>query len=83
MWNSSLQINTNQGRYELTSSGDLQIVQVHKTDSGTYVCVADNGIGEPVQREIQLHIAGKSPLSTSLCILVMVFDVAQSKHFQR
>lgn len=43
----------------LTSNGDLQIVQVHKTDSGTYVCVADNGIGEPVQREIKLDIAGK------------------------
>lgn len=43
----------------MTSSGELQIVQVHKTDSGTYVCVADNGIGEPVQREIRLDIAGK------------------------
>lgn len=54
-----LQINTNQGRFVLTSSGDLQIVQVHKTDSGTYVCVADNGIGDSVEREIKLDIAGK------------------------
>lgn len=53
------QINTNQGRFALTSTGDLQIVQVHKTDKGTYVCIADNGIGEPVEREVELNIAGK------------------------
>lgn len=55
------QINTGQGRYVLTSTGDLQIVQVHRSDSGTYVCVADNGIGAPVQREVQLNVAGKFP----------------------
>ncbi len=43
----------------LTSTGDLQIVQVHRSDSGTYVCVADNGIGAPVEREVNLEIAGK------------------------
>lgn len=53
------QLNTNQGRFVLTSTGDLQIVQVHKSDSGTYVCVADNGIGQPLEREIKLDIAGK------------------------
>lgn len=42
----------------MTSSGDLQIVQVHRSDSGTYVCVADNGIGAPVQREVTLNVAG-------------------------
>lgn len=66
----SLQINTNLGRYVLTSTGDLQIVQVHRSDSGTYVCVADNGIGAPVQREVQLNIAGRnsfiSPFQLSL-----------------
>lgn len=53
-----LKINTNQGRFSITSNGDLQIVQVHKTDTGTYVCVADNGLGEPVEREVKLEIAG-------------------------
>lgn len=43
----------------MTSDGDLQIVQVHKTDSGTYVCVAHNGIGDPVEREVKLEIAGR------------------------
>lgn len=43
----------------LTSSGDLQIVQLHRTDSGTYVCIADNGVGEPVFREVKLQVNGK------------------------
>ncbi|XP_021693567.1 papilin isoform X5 [Aedes aegypti] len=49
-------LNTNQGRFVLTSSGDLQIVQLHRTDSGTYVCIADNGVGEPVFREVKLQV---------------------------
>lgn len=53
-----LQINTNQGRYVLTSTGDLQIVQLHRTDSGTYVCIADNGVGDEVTREVVLDVAG-------------------------
>lgn len=44
---------------------------MHKTDSGTYVCVADNGIGEPVQREIKLDIAGEL-IDVSIIIVVMV-----------
>lgn len=65
------QINTNQGRFVLTSSGDLQIVQVHKTDSGTYVCVANNGFGEPIEREVQLEIAGKCHLQRALFSLLV------------
>ncbi|XP_055525400.1 papilin isoform X2 [Wyeomyia smithii] len=54
-------LNTNQGRFVLTSSGDLQIVQLHRTDSGTYVCIADNGIGEPVFREVSLQVRDPVP----------------------
>lgn len=54
------QLKTNQGRYILTSTGDLQIVQLHRTDAGTYVCVAYNGIGSSVEREINLTVNGKS-----------------------
>ncbi|XP_023166272.2 papilin isoform X2 [Drosophila hydei] len=49
-------IDTNQGRYVLTSNGDLTIVQVRQTDDGTYVCVASNGLGEPVRREVALQV---------------------------
>ncbi|XP_038104409.1 papilin isoform X3 [Culex quinquefasciatus] len=57
-------LNTNQGRFVLTSSGDLQIVQLHRTDSGTYVCIADNGVGEPVLREVKLQV--NVPVSVEL-----------------
>lgn len=55
----SVQLKTNQGRFVLTSGGDLQIVQLHRTDAGTYVCVAYNGIGGSVEREIKLTVDGK------------------------
>jgi hypothetical protein len=38
----------------------LQIVQLHRTDAGTYVCVAYNGVGSSVEREINLTVNGKS-----------------------
>lgn len=54
-----MQVNTNQGRYVVTSTGDLQIVQVHQSDSGTYVCVANNGLAAPVERRVELRISGE------------------------
>lgn len=33
-------------------------MQLHRTDSGTYVCVAYNGIGDSVEREIHLTVDG-------------------------
>lgn len=51
-------LNTDQGRYAITAEGDLQIVQLHRTDSGIYVCVADNGLAQ-VEREVQLEVAGE------------------------
>lgn len=62
----------------------MQIVQVHKTDSGTYVCVADNGIGDPVQREIKLDIAGKLTycLSNVVVIGFAQFNIIQLYSFK-
>lgn len=34
-------------------------MQLHRTDAGTYVCVAFNGIGNSVEREISLTVDGK------------------------
>jgi hypothetical protein len=73
-------LKTNHGRFVLTSGGDLQIVQLHRTDAGTYVCVAYNGIGSSVEREIKLTVDGKfllifpfGEVFDIFCILVMVF----------
>ncbi|CRL07350.1 CLUMA_CG020329, isoform A [Clunio marinus] len=51
-----LELKTNHGRFVLTSNGDLQIVQLHRTDAGTYVCVAYNGIGNSIEREVTLTV---------------------------
>ncbi|XP_070503266.1 papilin isoform X4 [Chironomus tepperi] len=61
-----IELKTNQGRFVLTSNGDLQIVQLHRTDAGTYVCVAYNGIGNSVEREITLTV--DVPVSVSLSL---------------
>lgn len=52
-------LDTNQGRFVVEANGDLTIVQVKETDSGTYVCIASNGFGAPVQREITLNVQSK------------------------
>lgn len=52
----------------LTSNGDLQIVQLHRTDAGTYVCVAFNGIGSSVEREVKLTVDGEFLSDTSLLL---------------
>ncbi|XP_017062546.1 papilin isoform X2 [Drosophila ficusphila] len=58
----NLVINTNKGRYVLTPNGDLTIVQVRQTDDGTYVCVASNGLGDPVRREVALQVTAAENL---------------------
>lgn len=67
-WLSSSQLKTNHGRFVLTSNGDLQIVQLHRTDAGTYVCVAFNGIGSSVEREVKLTVDGEFLSDTSLLL---------------
>lgn len=73
-----MQIDTNQGRYVLTSNGDLTIVQVRQSDDGTYVCVASNGLGEPVRREVPLQVTGEFTPHPPvlLCFLLPVLVLA-------
>lgn len=42
-------------------------MQLHRTDAGTYVCVAYNGIGNTVEREISLTVNGKSLMLLLWC----------------
>lgn len=66
---SHVQLKTNQGRFVLSSGGDLQIVQLHRTDAGTYVCVAYNGIGSSVEREVKLTVDGMCDIFNFLSVL--------------
>lgn len=36
--------------------GTLTIESLEKTDSGTFTCVADNGVGEPVEQSVDLNV---------------------------
>lgn len=48
-------------RIRLLSDGSLQIVNLNRSDSGIYICTADNGLTHPLQKEWQLRIIGKFP----------------------
>jgi hypothetical protein len=47
------------GRHKLLLDGSLQIFDLYRKDSGVYICMADNGIAQPIQREFQLDVTGK------------------------
>jgi hypothetical protein len=47
------------GRHKLLLDGSLQIIGLYRKDSGIYICTADNGIAQPIQREFQLDVTGK------------------------
>ncbi|PZC74553.1 hypothetical protein B5X24_HaOG207687 [Helicoverpa armigera] len=50
-------IDGNAGRYRLQSDGALEIVSLYRNDTGVYICVADNGLGQATQ-EIYLAVTG-------------------------
>lgn len=47
------------GRFKLLLDGSLHIIGLYRKDSGVYICIADNGIAQPIQREFQLDVTGK------------------------
>lgn len=54
----SQQIDGNAGRYRLKSDGALEIVSLYRNDTGVYICVADNGLGQ-ARQEIRLVVNGE------------------------
>ncbi|XP_069673465.1 papilin isoform X4 [Periplaneta americana] len=44
------------GRYKLLLDGSLQIIGLYRKDTGVYICIADNGIGQPIQKRFQLEV---------------------------
>ncbi|VEN50612.1 unnamed protein product [Callosobruchus maculatus] len=49
-------IDGTQPRYRIKLDQSLQIITLHKTDSGIYLCTAENSLGEPVTNEIKLDV---------------------------
>ena len=62
-----LQIDSS-GRYKQLLNGSLQIIGLYRKDTGVYICIAENGIGYPAQREYHLEVTGMLTLiMASLC----------------
>lgn len=59
MFSFSLQIDGTQPRYRIKLDQTLQIITLHKTDSGIYLCTAENGVGDPITIETKLNVLGK------------------------
>lgn len=57
-------------RYRILLDGSLQIINLYQTDSGIYLCVADNGIGHPLQRQVQLQVTGKKLFVIKISIIM-------------
>ncbi|XP_050439361.1 papilin isoform X2 [Adelges cooleyi] len=49
------------GRYKLSSDGTLQIIGLYRYDSGLYICIATNGIGDPIRKEVYLTVKDPVP----------------------
>lgn len=54
----TFQIDGSGGHYKLFTDGTLQIIGLYKYDSGLYICIASNGIGEPIKKEVYLTVKG-------------------------
>ncbi|XP_046998769.1 papilin isoform X1 [Schistocerca americana] len=54
-------IDGSSGRYRLLLDGSLQIIGLYRSDAGVYICTADNGIGQPAQKETHLKVTDPHP----------------------
>lgn len=65
------------GRYKLLTGGTLQIVGLVQSDAGEYVCVADNGVGDPARKAFHVRVRGtlKLDISKSRDKLIFIFLV--------
>ncbi|KAL1122940.1 hypothetical protein AAG570_003265 [Ranatra chinensis] len=48
--------NNTAGKYRILPQGVLQIIGLVRSDSGVYVCTADNGIGPTIKKEFHLTV---------------------------
>ncbi|XP_050510138.1 papilin isoform X5 [Diabrotica virgifera virgifera] len=57
----NIEIDGTQPRYRIKLDQTLQIITLHKTDSGIYLCTASNGIGEAITSEVKLEVLDSEP----------------------
>ncbi|KAK9886678.1 hypothetical protein WA026_017598 [Henosepilachna vigintioctopunctata] len=55
-----LEIDGTRSRYRIKLDQSLQIITLHTTDSGIYLCTADNNLGDPIQNQIKLDVVAPS-----------------------
>ncbi|XP_076259164.1 proteoglycan-like sulfated glycoprotein papilin isoform X9 [Rhynchophorus ferrugineus] len=60
-------IDGTQPRYRIKLDQTLQIITLHKTDSGVYLCTANNGVGRPITNQIKLevHVPVRANITTN------------------
>lgn len=54
-----VQIDGAGGRHKILTDGSLQIIGLVRTDSGIYLCIADNGVGPSITKEFRLDVTGE------------------------
>ncbi|CAH0551174.1 unnamed protein product, partial [Brassicogethes aeneus] len=62
----NVMIDGKQPRYRIKLDQTLQIITLHETDSGVYLCTADNAHGEKITNEIRLDVANSEPRPASV-----------------
>lgn len=71
------QIDGSGGHYKLFADGTLQIIGLYKYDSGVYICMASNGIGEPIRKEVYLTVKGTSFIVFVFNTCALYFGILQ------
>ncbi|XP_034239314.1 papilin isoform X2 [Thrips palmi] len=69
----SVTIESAGGRHKILTDGSLQIIGLVRTDSGIYLCIADNGIGPAVTKEFRLDVT--APVHTNISASQTTFPV--------
>ncbi|XP_057655869.1 papilin isoform X2 [Diorhabda carinulata] len=57
----NIEIDGTQPRYRIKLDQSLQIITLHKTDSGIYLCTASNGVGQSITNQVKLEVIESEP----------------------
>jgi hypothetical protein len=60
----NLLIDGTQAKYRIKLDQSLQVITLHKTDSGVYLCTADNNVGQALTNQIKLDVV--VPVTTNI-----------------